>query len=826
MVRAARAGLVSAVGCQASHDMRRYALFVLAMASLHTPAQEVGEIGVVARLEAVGNQAIPTEDLRRALLGDLDWLLASHPRAPLEQLLRVASERISAGYQASGFPHAAVTAKVAAGHLRVDIVEGRRFRCGTVVVTGATVIPAATVTAWLTTAQPKAKPWTAPQLQAELEADKSAAAVKRMGDIAPDELVDPLWRPGRPADFTATFAQRLAAQVRANYAQAGRLAASATIAVKDGADGTADLHMTISDEGVIARVAEVTVTGLERTPRAEFDRALGVTPDMALDQDTTQRLEVALSDCGRFRYQQVTLEPTDDRTRYRVAVTVQESGNIPPLPQALSPEAKALLAARTWLLADLNGGPEDLVLTADKAGASYAVVLSPRNGLLVSYDVTPTDGKRRHGGLLIGTDSYQVVSGNAGRGVRGTMRARFGMQISLTNTSSAQRQKPTNRDPLSFTVQLPFTVKGVGDVAPSFAMQVTAAPATLLTIAYADDQRWRLTDGRLTLADAPVGSLAIDAASGRPLPIDHTDDKGFHLTAGFAAEAFATHLAAFTARHATVAWTSDPEAPLSAITALLLDEIREVLPLAAQASGENAGALVELADVLTLLDAAGADGLLPRAEVWLREALANLSKPDAFWIPPAPGFQLNLQSMTAITLAKFSGLLSGDMPADGWPLALLRGTAGVLIGNTTLINPDLRILTADNGCGPFGCLALAGAMRLINPGSASYFAKLGSDRLGEAHLLRDARLFRPWAGQILARLAELPVDAKLWDRLPADQRTAIRDLLTTLRQPAGDAAAEAQRYDDACRVLWANGLRQRVAGWLSVLAPEDAAPIP
>ena len=810
--------------------MRRYAHLVLLLAIISVSAQEVGEIGVTARLEAVGNQTILTADLRRALLGDLDWLLASHPRAPLEQLLRVASERISAGYQASGFPHAAVTAKVAAtiatSHLRVDIVEGKRFRCGTVVVTGATVIPPTTVMAWLTTAQPKEKSWTTPQLQAELEADTSAAAVKQSNLLNAGELTDPLWRAGLPADFTATFAQRLSAQVRTNYAQAGRLAATATIAVKEAADGTADLHVTISDEGVIARVAEVTVTGLERTPRAEFDRMLGVTPDLALDNHTIQRLEVALSDCGRFRFQQVKLEPTSDRTRYRIAVTVQESGNIPPLPLPLSPEAKALLAARTWLLADLNGGPEDLVLTADQASASYTLVLSPRSGLLISYDVTPGDGKPRHGGLIIGTDSYQVVSGNAGRGVRGTMRARFGMLVSLTNTSSVERKNPSNRDPLSFTFQIPFVMKSVGDVAPSFAMQVTAAPAALLTMAYADDQRWRLADGRLTLADAPVDGLAIDAVSGRPLPINHVDDKGFRLTTGFSADAFAKFSSAFSARHTGVTWTTDSAAPLSAITALLLDEIREALPAAAKASGMHARALAEVADVLTLLDAAGADGLLPQAELWLRNALSNLSKPDAFWIPPAPGFQLNLQSMSAITLTKCAGLFAVDLPADSWPLVMLRGIAGVLISNTTLINPDMRVLTAEDGCGPFGCLAVAGALRLINPEGARYFAKLGIDRLAEAHLLRDARLFRPWAGQILAQLAELPVESKLWDRLPAEQRAAIRDLLTTLRQPAGDAAAQAKRYDDACRILWANGLRDRVAGWLNALAAEDAAPIP
>jgi hypothetical protein len=808
------------------------ALFCLAL--LRASAEEVGEAGVTARMELAGNRAIASADLRAALLGDLDWLLASHPRAPRERMAVVASERIGAGYQASGFPHPAVTASIVGGRLRVEIVEGPRFRCGAVVVSGATAIPPATVAAWLTTAQPKARAWTASEQQAaqagepEARAGEPQVGIKATGSRRPlpTELDDPLWRAGELADFTPAFAQRLAGQVRAGYARAGRLAAVVAAAVAEIPDGSAELRVAISDEGAVARVAEVTIDGLERTPRAEVERVLGLAPDQALDQDSTARLEQALSDCGRFRFQQVKLEPTADRTRWRVAVVVQESGNIPPLPQPLSPEAQALLTARAWLLADLHDGPEDLVLTTSRPGTAISLVLSPRNGLLIDYDVTPDGGARRFGGLVIGTEAYEVVSGNAGRGVRGTLATRFGVTVSLVNTRSVERAKPTNRDPLSFTFELPFTAKHAGDSGPAFASTITIAPAALLTVAYADDVHWRVADGRLALADAPADGPAFDAASGRPLPFAHGDDKGNHLIAAFVVDAFAKHRAAFAARHAGVAWTSEPVAPLAAIIALLLDEVREALPVIAGADAVHAGALGELGGFLALADAAGADGLLPRGEAWLRASLADLWTRDAFRIPPSPGFQPNIQAMGAILLAKANGLLAGDLPADSWPLALLRGAAGALIGNTALINPDLRVLTGEDGCGPLGCLALAAAVRLVNPAGARYFAKLGGERLGEAHLLRDARLFRPWAGRILAQLAGLPPEGKLWDLLPAGQRAAIRELLATLRRPAADAQEEAKRFDDACRVLWANGLRERVAAWLAALAAEDAAPIP
>ena len=67
-----------------------------------------------------------------------DYLLASHPFAPLPGLLSFIERNVRAGLRHTGFPDAKVAARLAPGSRQIEITvsEGPRYLCGGVVISG------------------------------------------------------------------------------------------------------------------------------------------------------------------------------------------------------------------------------------------------------------------------------------------------------------------------------------------------------------------------------------------------------------------------------------------------------------------------------------------------------------------------------------------------------------------------------------------------------------------------------------------------------------------------------------------------------------------
>ena len=83
----------------------------LAVALAWAGSETVGNLGDPDQIQFVGNDTFASRQLRSALGCNLDVLLAGHPEAPLDELLRLLEQRIVEGYRHCGFQAATVTAR-------------------------------------------------------------------------------------------------------------------------------------------------------------------------------------------------------------------------------------------------------------------------------------------------------------------------------------------------------------------------------------------------------------------------------------------------------------------------------------------------------------------------------------------------------------------------------------------------------------------------------------------------------------------------------------------------------------------------------------------
>ena len=154
----------------------------------------VGGLGVTAVIEITGNKTFPTGDIRFALAGSYEYLMAAHPSAPFNDYASTVQTLILRGYRDAGFRDARVSAVPSenGAKLLVQVEEGQRFVKGEIRIVGAKAIPAGELIATLTgKPNPPANELamrvtefvakrSAPKRKAELE-----ASMKKLGQRVP-----------------------------------------------------------------------------------------------------------------------------------------------------------------------------------------------------------------------------------------------------------------------------------------------------------------------------------------------------------------------------------------------------------------------------------------------------------------------------------------------------------------------------------------------------------------------------------------------------------------------------------------------------------------
>ncbi|HEX3135033.1 MAG TPA: hypothetical protein VHX44_15820, partial [Planctomycetota bacterium] len=652
-------------------------LIVLLAFIILCPAEElVGARGVLARLQADGNATVPLADLRRAVQGDLDTVLASHPQAPLSDLLTVLPKRVASGYLAYGFPRTLVTANSERDHLALHIIEGPRFRCGVVSIDGAGAVSAKELSDWLTLEHPQPNDWTQPETDADKEADKEADKNPANGTAKEIKMEQPLWVTGEPTDFQPHYLRSAEARVIARHRQAARLGALATATLVERPDGIADLHIHIDNAGELAQVESVMIEGLTRTPRDQVEHLLGLHEGMPVGPATVATLEAKLLDSGRFRFQRARLDPTKDPTRYRLTVTVGESRNIPVLPQPFSPEAEAMLRARAWLLDQLAGVGDDLVVQITWKDARYEFVLSPGQGFLLRYDQKQADGRITVGGVSMAGPRVTYVSGASQAGIRATMDQICTLEVGLAG-GEKEPDPEWMRDSGSFTFNVGFKSRDDGDLGASLRVAATIAPASVLTWVYDPTFPATLADGTLLIGSGDGPKLACDARTGRLRDIVVDPMEGVHVSFSFTPKAFAGRLADFDHAVEQVSWRNGAGATFGSFVGLLADDLTLVMAswMDVVTDAKDRQTMVMIRELLANSGTAMA-WLEPVMDL-IRTALdatKNDEPEEQFFIPVSLGMQMGLQEIAALFVARAAGVAAEHLPIDSWPLVLARGT--------------------------------------------------------------------------------------------------------------------------------------------------------
>ncbi len=322
------------------------AAVALNLASAQSPvgSETLGDLGRKECLAFEGTQTFSREAILRPLEMRLEFHGRTDPAAPLADYLDWIEQTVRRGYQRAGFAKVAVSVQAdrPAQRIRVGVVEGPRFRCGAVRVTGLDVA----LTEQLTN-----------RLQ-------EAAALLETTKGAGQPCFSWSWREGEHAPSDPNSLAGFEQSVVAALGELNRQQAEARVGLAlDDSRLQADLLIQIQKPGVVGTLDQIEVEGLRVNSREDLLSFLQLRPGMPLSGNVTNDVLQRLYEAGRFSGHRATIEPLAEPGRYKLNLAVFEFTNAPPLTQKLSPEEQAFLKLRQWVL-DWRQRPEDWLLEA------------------------------------------------------------------------------------------------------------------------------------------------------------------------------------------------------------------------------------------------------------------------------------------------------------------------------------------------------------------------------------------------------------------------------------------------------------------------------
>lgn len=265
----------------------------------------VGSFGNPAHFAFEGVAIFREEDIRSTLQGDLDIVVAGHPLKRRELFLRLIEQRVTQGYRAGGCPNAKVEARFddARGQIVVRVDEGSRYTCGPIVVTGCRQVSVEDLIAWLT--KPKDdEQKTKPILDVEGKQDVVATVQHALSH----PKTSGIWRRNEPANFSEGGQRGLEMGIRDCLADQGFFSAQFTFEIEPSASGQpATLRIRIDDEGPVAALGRIEITGLKRHTQDEVLDFLKLRPGMPMKGIRANDLEQRLEQSARFIRQSVKL---------------------------------------------------------------------------------------------------------------------------------------------------------------------------------------------------------------------------------------------------------------------------------------------------------------------------------------------------------------------------------------------------------------------------------------------------------------------------------------------------------------------------------------
>lgn len=667
----------------------------------------VDDLGNPDEIELIGNDTFDGRWIRRALARDLVIMAAGHPRASLPDYLTTLQRRIQEGYWNVGFAQAKVAVKLDKDRsvIVAQIVEGPRWRCGKIEITGASTIPVQRLAERLSTST--------------IENQFAHNSTIRYA----------VWDVGDPASFSPAYWKQKEEQIKSEFQALGYFDATFSASTRTENDGTATLVLVIQDEGPRAILGDIEVVGAEKNAPEDVIRFLDLPPGMPLDSEQKAKIERRLHDTGRFIKAEVQIiSPPfgDDPSRLRIRL--EESSLAPPLTETLTAEDQIMLRMAHWweqfdsLDDDFDaqvrwqlsgdGGPGTvmteirLTLSNRSQGGLYSIrlkelpdrelchfifhitprdsrILSPRNGLLfqasqltdfvafnVNWQSTPPDVQGRHSRFNFG---FQ-----------------FGKSDVVSKTGAATMSHP----------RLPFSLK--------FSIDPTAALAEVRK----RREDVQLKEGILKITYS-AGSVEVDAKTGRVIAL-HADDGergGASLNCG--PGHYQKHLAEFEQQASKARVIEARHTPVTNILHFLASSVAE----------PNVGQQSPPADkLMALLTRLFKRGVFHSFDDML---LDYFDRPnDNFSIPP------NVNSGKQNPLVGQFGLAATltrmVVPHSSWTMSIGRDLVFALSTNSM---DGIQLQLADPRTGPVANLTSSFVFGLMSPQLKRAFAQKGLSRL-------------------------------------------------------------------------------------------------
>jgi hypothetical protein len=748
-----------------------------------TAPERVGARSEIRTIQFSGNTTFTADQLRGGLIGDPDFLIASHPLAPLRECAELLKSRLTRGYRVSGFPDVMVEV-TRRERFQVRIVEGPRFMTGEIRIQGAKKVPVEVLVKRLKERFPPFD-----ELRSEPDANRKNVYRDRTGKTI--EVQPPAWEKANPAPFGNEG--QIEAQIRKILSELGFLEPvfAVRIARPPAPGAGADLLVDFKNEGEPARLSEIVIRGNEKNSREELLQFLRLANGMPATATLASDTEFLLYQSGHFKTAEVKLEPFPPN-RARMTIQLAENQFSPKLGPYTRAE-KALLAFREWLekvaqrreVIELNAqiSPEVrswFALSGDDAFAGRIEKFSPGDAR-VQYSL----------GFVMssnGSGFFSPVSGTKYFVAKPRMYTFAGVSL-----SSSKEESTTSHIGLYGGIN---SRRDESD--PNFRLETQWEPAPFIVLAHPTNGTLNFEAGVVELKTSNT-VLRVEEATGKLLRF--TGGEGAYSATVGNASAIPAFLEGFE-NHKNV---YDAQRPHSTFFAYLIGESFEAavafgfLKVPSEEVSKRAGMALRK---------------LIRAETFteLDEFLKTDEELERFYIPVDLNQAVTQDALAAILAGFVFRGANVVFPENSWPWTVAREAVFVLKGQTQYTGEQLDRLFASE-MGPVGFYVTATLLNRLQPELARRFALRGMTRLQGTYFAEDCKLL--FAGETaLSRSAgRLARDIRLLDEVDVG---AVEALFPGSGKLLRAAAAQARKEAKAEEVLtpllehlWENRLKAR-----------------
>lgn len=711
------------------------------------PAAQVADelrIGALGRTEAIepsGNATFSAESIRRALRYDLRYQKSADPSGSLRAFTALVENLVGLGYLHGGFPAVTVHAEPDQTRIRLQIVEGRQYRCGAVRISGVN----------------------STELEG-LEAHVSDA-LHGGGSSGPGLGLPDLWPTGEPAPFDDATASLIRERVGSVLEKYHQVRPKLEVMVwPDAGRDTATLGIVLLDAGVQGVLTGFEIHGVDAAQHVDLLKFLNLAPGQSITPSLLSGITNRLWNSARFVRHDVSLLPQRDPGSYVLRLDLASLPWVPPISVPSSPTEQALIRFRDWLSTPRTWNKDLVLETTLRAGTKvdrFTVTTGPSGMTVAVSSTTNRSEPRLQYGLIGNTGAPELYAPRRHR--KFVVPSSCGQLLAYAELIPGR--DPAG-DPLMLSLGMGFSSSSSSN---SFlTLRLGGAPAAFAQAAYATNYSvsW---EGNRSLVIRPKTDptnlvIRVDAASGA---LRSLNGKGLDGTNVLEVRGFLKARAGETAARAIRAESQDDPNDYVAgrgVASFLSHVLGDLLNSDILESNEARQFLAEKLDPEHALTSEKDLDQAEDALRWLRDILLGppgkggldvilsplseaLARDEAkdngpnFEIVEAYSGTSAPTEQSLMSAARWSLALNDQLcPRGSWPWTLARESLLTRVAPDRQIDPQALRLLMSPDTGPLGCLVLAKTLSETHPLWARRFALLGQRATNLESLHREWNL--------------------------------------------------------------------------------------